>query len=804
MVQIENQTEKSLPNSVAALLQAMFADYYKVVVKSEFTAGLSGSRVFLVRSLLNPNESELPSVVKIDFSERIEQEWAAYQKHIRYKLPGVAEIRKEPVYLHDLQKGILWYPLVGDGVFDVISLYRYWQQADISDIQYVLGNRLFRSMGYLWRQNQFVTELSLATYYDSFLPVNLTIELAEPPKEVSPHLLNSETVRQRQWQAGDWVQLSGFQITEIERETRKLVLNIPPDLPGAYRLRLINVPNISDYQVGQMVKRPFLGLIQKTRHDILLAQAQKALGTSVDLSHDILTLSGDIHLPNPLVAYRTYLQQSYDTRIAYIHGDLHLENVLVEPESRTVALIDFAYARRDHLFRDFFHLEMSLVTRVVAETLAEANLSPDAIIPLYEQLYRALLQPNSAVPPIGLEKPFAILQAIRQAAAHYLLMPGDWAEYNSGLILHLFGSLKFKNLDSHPTAPWPKKLAILAAATVLKLQQEKPASPIIQQPHSITGTTPPALLTPKGTGSIQPGQHYLRVQISQAQAAYLGDTWAQMQRLTVSSRINLNYPALTPSPVEIVHGERTIKPGQIEQLGLTPVLVDLVPTMMPHITITITFRNADTHESVLEFSGNFNILPDLKAGHYAFLGTKDRQHPLPDAAQLEKLQFQKGKLYLDNQQVNFLSYVVLEASYLEARTRLLGKGTRWDEKLREAEAIAFDVSNGFIASEDNIANGWQHCLQILRDARTLLQADPHYLPREADDIYKLVATDCWEKFWGRGQGRSLRGYHGQLEAAPELQAALIHLGLDPYEDLSTSLTRYDRQVAQARRHMHQA
>ena len=163
----------------------MFANYSKVIVKSEFSDGFSGSLVFLVRPFRQDGRPELPSVVKVDEFDRIDKEWRAFGSCIENRLPNVARISGDPVYPDGKEHGHggLRYPLAGDGAFDVVSLQNYCQQAAPGDIAYVLKQRLFKSLEKIWEQKQSQIEFHLQAAYDSFLHPNLVIAYAAAPTE---------------------------------------------------------------------------------------------------------------------------------------------------------------------------------------------------------------------------------------------------------------------------------------------------------------------------------------------------------------------------------------------------------------------------------------------------------------------------------------------------------------------------------------------------------------------------------------------------------------------------------------------
>lgn len=471
--QITERTDKPLPPHIKEVFTLMFSGYQEVIVKSAFQSGLSGSYVFPVRPI-RENGAELPAVVKVDRAARIEKEWYAYQEFIERRLPQVAEIRGQPVYLPDRSYGGVWYPLVGAGAFDVESFGRYCRRASINDIQHVLETRLCRSLETLWKQTQTTKpDMHLQTQYDSFLPVNLLIELSSPPPHAPVHPLQPTTVRERVYGSGDCVSLSGFQVVKVSHEQRQLSLDLPPDYAGAYRLHVHPVVDIDSYKVGQVIDGSLVGVIKKTQVMLLLEEVQKAL-PEIDATAVFLPFPGNGRLPNPLHTLPDILKLSFDAHVCHIHGDLNLENILVDADSRTAYLIDFAQSRKDHILRDLLHLEMSVVTRLLPEALAQCGLPPSAICDFYERLHCAVLHPEQTTAPLGLEKPFAILQTIRRVAHRHLFKAEDWPEYFYGLILYLLGALRYSDLDKTPAA---KAVAFWGAAVTQKILETPPPCP---------------------------------------------------------------------------------------------------------------------------------------------------------------------------------------------------------------------------------------------------------------------------------------------------------------------------------------
>jgi hypothetical protein len=470
---IDNLTEQPLSYEFEQVFEEMFPDYERVVIRSEFTGGLSGGRVFLVRPV-SKKGAERPSVVKIDETERIEREWRSYQDCIQNRLGEAAEIRGEPVYPRGSQWGGLWYPSVGSGTFDVVSLQQYYRTAPVTDIQHVLEKRLFQSLETLWKDNRKVeVEYFLQGRYDAILPSNLVISKAAAAGNGGA-FLRPESIRTQKVKPGDAVQLFGFRIIKVNRSGKQLSLNTPENSLFAYRIELQDVDDINRYRVGQMLQQPVGGVVQQTRADLLLAEARKIFGDGVDFAAATLPTTHHATLPNPLVSLPQVLSRSLDVEVGYIHGDLNLENVLVEPENRNAFLIDFALSRKDHILHDPLRMELAVITKLLPELFQQTGQSAEQVISFYERLHCAVQQPEKIGAPDGLEKPFAILQMIRRVAQPHLHRTNQWSEYYYGLVVYLIGSLRFSDLDTLSTTPLPKQMAFWGAAAILRLLQEPP------------------------------------------------------------------------------------------------------------------------------------------------------------------------------------------------------------------------------------------------------------------------------------------------------------------------------------------
>ncbi len=475
MLQVENPDRLILSEAVQEILETMFANHKRVVVRAGLSGGFSDSRVLLVHPI--SDAPELPTVVKIARTALTESEYRAYQEFIHEKLSGAAGIRSEPVLTKNGEWGGLRYHLVGSGIFKVESLLNFIGRASSKDVWHVLEKRLFARIAPLWRFNAPAPQFSMRTGYDALLPVNLLLDSTPAAEPGAAQRLTPQTAAGLTLHAGDHVQLSGFVVKEIDLSGQILTLNTPA-AENAYRLRVRLDAPASTYRFGAIVE-DLNCRVSATRYDLLRDQVERALGqgyaTAPPLSRS--DRPGDVW-PNPLVALPGILEEVRNVRIAVIHGDLNLDNILVDGDARDVSLIDFAQARRDHVVHDLLRLETGIVTRFLPQILAEAHQPPETICDLYEQLHHALHRPGHLSAPQELpsilKKPFVILTTIRTAARECLYNPDQWEEYYQGLTLYLLGALKFKNLDESPHAPMPKQIAFWGAAAAQKLRSSSP------------------------------------------------------------------------------------------------------------------------------------------------------------------------------------------------------------------------------------------------------------------------------------------------------------------------------------------
>jgi hypothetical protein len=456
------------------VLQSMFSEYDRVAIEAEFGTGYSGCRVLRVRPIESGGAAHRPELVKIGPIALINEEWRAYDSLVRTTLPRIAWVTSAPMLAPDSDWGGIRYELVGAGIFEVHSFSQYYPQADTEDILWVLQKRLFPVMSRSWwLANRPDSAFQFQTDYDHLLPVNLMISATEPLPDSLVQVISPFKRSEVEANIGAKVTLQDFLIVELDAEKGQLTLNHPEALEDrpfdSFRIRIEGLSEVDRFREGSVIE-PLYGVVTDTRHSMLLDQSRKTLGEYVNLSAKSFKLANGLSIPNPLLSYQDLLSMFHEVNISTIHGDLNLENILIDPETRDVKLIDFASVRKGHNLHDLLRLETGVLTVLMPDTLSKAKLSPPTVINLYQILDQVVCRQDKVstiqLPHDSLEKPFAVLKAIREEARKCLFYPEDWSEYYAGLALYLLGVLKFKSMDDIANA---KTIAFLGAAAAVDL-----------------------------------------------------------------------------------------------------------------------------------------------------------------------------------------------------------------------------------------------------------------------------------------------------------------------------------------------
>ena len=484
----------------------MYAGYRQIVIKRKLSGGYSGSLLLVIQPVTEDGEI-LPEVAKIAKSNSIQEEYNAHQ-HMSQMWPNILPIIDKPAFSNDGLKGGLRYRLLGDvgtskdeRKFKIENLRSHCQQVETKTICETL-RQIFDNMSQTLQQAAYPKHLTfLQTYYDFLLPVNLLIRPDQNPfPSVQRIQLDKQNICDRfalsKILPGEYICLKGFIVTELDSEKGTVTLNLPRDehkqLAFSYRVRLDSV-DTKNYSIGQTI--PAIdGLILQTRKDLLSDFAQKAVQEdecSVDLSSETIQLLNRDSLQNPLRLLDEVLFDTHSVKTALIHGDLNLENVLLEFYSESnykVYCIDVATARHDYVMHDFLRLEAEIISRILPPILEKCHLPvAQTIFSFYKQVYQQTVYRQSSCESLhrGLEKPFQMLMFIRENASHYLSSvhkdgPNKWLEYHRGVMIYLLGALKLQSLEKEgkENRQLPKRAAFWAAATMAEFLANPPSKPV--------------------------------------------------------------------------------------------------------------------------------------------------------------------------------------------------------------------------------------------------------------------------------------------------------------------------------------
>ncbi|MEM7128716.1 MAG: phosphotransferase [Chloroflexota bacterium] len=472
---IENPTDLIVTRPVHQVLSRLFTGYRHLVLQRELNKGFSGGRVIQVRPVNTLGLPELPLVVKVAAISQIQKEWHAYGAHVKNRLPGVPDIPRPPAYLPQAGLGGICYNLVGYGIFELTNLADYLRSDGVQAMDmHRTVEHIRRMMHFIWDWSQEQSAFRPDSSYDRLLPVHLLVHhdttvAAKAPRLVTPHMRPDPPI-----EPGEFVRLRSFAVHKANWATHTITLKRPyvrfNESDYFVRCRSLHDERIAGYHVDE-IGPEICGVVTETRESRLRSEVINAFADEIDPTLDTFALPDPYlgyRLPNPLSVYEQVLSTTRPVRVAPIHGDLNLDNVLIEKETGKVHLIDFAETRHDHVLHDLLRLEAEAITKLLSKLIADRHLNPiSTLLSLYRLLHEELLgEHDDEHPPASanLSSIWIMLSFVRRTARTYLFDPTDVSEYYQGLFIYMLGYMKFKNLNTMAEAPLPKQLAFWGAA----------------------------------------------------------------------------------------------------------------------------------------------------------------------------------------------------------------------------------------------------------------------------------------------------------------------------------------------------
>lgn len=365
---IETGSDVNLAPAERRLIAEAFRDHDRVYVESELPHPAGDAR-FLVVLPVRSGRVLARALVKLASPERLSREWLAYQRHVAEILPMVTgHIQGAPLLSSDRKLALLRYTFAGDvGDEQVRSLGAYYRTHPGPAVTSLLEQHLYQAVAPNWWLMRETYRFTLRQEYGRLLPVHVVLEqtaaAAEQPLVLKAGEVSAEALGRLE--PGQIVQGRGFRVRAVLGRGQGVVLwALPPagDPAETLRLQLTGAAAAPAYQPGDLVS-DFTGVVVATR-DRLLAQAARSAYPAAGLAGETVML-GRLLLPNPLRHYGRWLGRELMGMRSIIHGHLTLEDILVEPESGLVWLINFAETRLGHNLYDFIRLETEVVTRLM-------------------------------------------------------------------------------------------------------------------------------------------------------------------------------------------------------------------------------------------------------------------------------------------------------------------------------------------------------------------------------------------------------------------------------------------------------
>jgi hypothetical protein len=420
-------TAMPLSQQEKSLLRSLFQE--DIYIKSE--VGQSISHRYLVQT------AESYEVVKFDQPEAILREKYRYETRLKGKLPPEAS----PITGFNAQEhlGGLRYSL---GQSRVQTLGEYAKTKDLPGMNWLIRHSLHEGCKtHFWGSGKRHL-VSLWREYEFLLPPALVIEYSRVDTQKTLRPLND-------WSYGEEipiesaVALEGFTIERVLPHRNSVWLCAGRgDEAVNYSARVVitgmSENRLSRYVPGQDAGR-IKGIVRQTRGSLLRTALEQ---TSPPFALDAQTLPDG--RPNPLLSLPALLSYEIEAYLSLIHGNLTLDNILVD-EGEHIHLIDYSQTRIGHSLFDWASLEFSIWRDLLLPMLPSQG---------WEQITEAVAvlqalndQDNNI---LSLQTPITVgvsaLATVRSAAAQLLAAYGRWEEY--------FGALALVSLSA-TTVPHP-------------------------------------------------------------------------------------------------------------------------------------------------------------------------------------------------------------------------------------------------------------------------------------------------------------------------------------------------------------
>lgn len=479
--QITPMLDVSLKAPEENLLQHVFRGFGQVFVEKEFGGGYSGTRVLLTLPVIPASAGGFRAarkVTKLGPTLELYRERDNYAQYVQDFLPFcAARVEGDKYYEHKNWAGLNYLFVGGEALGQVMDLEEYYHKAAssqaIKQIVKVLEYLLDKNLGQSWYCKTTQLTCSFAAEYGQHLAEHLRLKLRprtsdalwstnRSPGQVAGYKqIEVDTIpdKHAMIRPGKLVSVNGLIVKRIKHSRVKLQ---DPAGRGIF-VGVEFSPRsgvVRELKVGSQVSvRGEVVYNRQGRMEQLVRAAFPDLSNGID--NDSIKLPGVPRAyPNPLWVYPRILNRLLEGRASYVHGDLHLRNVLVDEWGKGW-LIDFARVEKRHNLFDFIKLETYIRLMALADDSLTFSLGD------YVQFEQALDEAalgRSVTPPKDsyLRTAYEVILTIRRIARNYMDGDNFLSEYLPALFLYCLAVMKYYQEDK----PQPTRLAFATACVL--------------------------------------------------------------------------------------------------------------------------------------------------------------------------------------------------------------------------------------------------------------------------------------------------------------------------------------------------
>ena len=460
----------ALSDQTIALLRRMFHGYSQIRIERRLMGGYTAALILVVTPIGTDRMEDAAVVVKIDTADIVLDEAQRYEQHVKNSLPPLtARLEDKPTTSETSDLAGLKYTFVAGTDNNAQDLRTVAQKIGVDNLGDWLRRELYPYFGKTWWQQRREFSFQVWTEYDWLLPPLLTLEYVGEEDGSAPITAIKEPIKRKrinELHYGDVISIEGFIVQRVNREKNWIQLALGKGAEAAKRAYKIQVRNVNlsrdTFYRGETVDR-LIGRVWQTREEALL-RAASSLDPDFDYRAATIPVIGirPDALPNPVYAYDDLLDRYVNGSFSKIHGDLHLGNILVGPNS-SAFLIDFAQTRDGHTLFDWASLEISLLNDIVMKAAGDSWQGARDVLRLIAAL-NAGNAPGVSPTSVTMQP----ISAIREIVRECLAVPDQWDEYYIALAM---ASMRAFTWDTMSIGG--RRLTYLLAALTMNLLQHK-------------------------------------------------------------------------------------------------------------------------------------------------------------------------------------------------------------------------------------------------------------------------------------------------------------------------------------------